>query len=173
LDALNQLMTSSPGLVAGVLGLACIVLAVVMVLLVRRTSRLEKRLAGLTRGEDGSSLETILGSSLEKVYALNRDVDELAKRATVLEQVQRKAFQKVGLVRFNPFEDTGGNQSFALALLDRDGDGFIVSSLHSRNGTRMYAKAIARGKCDTALSSEEGEALKTALASGPGAAKAG
>jgi hypothetical protein len=106
------------------------------------------------------------------VYSLNRDVDELTRTTADLARIQRKAFQKVGLVRFNPFEDTGGNQSFALALLDQDADGFIVSSLHSRNGTRIYAKAIAAGRCDTAMSSEEEEALRIALASGAGAAKA-
>jgi hypothetical protein len=172
LDALDQLMTTSPGLVVGVLGVACIVLAIAVVLLARRTAKLDKRLAGLTRGEDGTSLESILGSHLERVYSLNRDVDELTTRAADLARIQRKAFQKVGLVRFNPFEDTGGNQSFALALLDQDADGFIVSSLHSRNGTRIYAKAITAGRCDTAMSSEEEQALKIALASGAGAAKA-
>ena len=67
-------------------------------------------------------------------------------------------------MRFNPFEDTGGNQSFALALLDGRGDGFVVSSLHARAGTRVYAKAIAAGSSEAALSDEEAEALKQALA---------
>ena len=69
-------------------------------------------------------------------------------RGKALEAQGRKAVQRVGLVRFNPFEDTGSNQSFALALLDGHGDGFIVSSLHSRNGTRIYAKSIARGAAE-------------------------
>ena len=56
------------------------------------------------------------------------------------------AFQRVGLVRYNPFEETGGNQSFALALLDADGDGWVLSSLHARSGTRVYAKAITAGR---------------------------
>ena len=47
-------------------------------------------------------------------------------------------------MRYNPFEETGGNQSFALALLDAEGDGWVLSSLHARSGTRVYAKAIAR-----------------------------
>jgi hypothetical protein len=70
----------------------------------------------------------------------------------------------VGLVRFNPFEDTGGNQSFALALLDGRGDGFVVSSLHARAGTRVYAKAVTDGRSDGALSEEESDALRRALA---------
>ena len=88
----------------------------------------------------------MLDSHLDKVYSVARDVDELAAKSVVMAAVQRKALQRVGLVRFNPFEDTGGNQSFALALLDADRDGVIVSSLHSRDLTRVYAKAVTGGK---------------------------
>jgi hypothetical protein len=94
------------------------------------------------------------------------ELDELAARAAVLEANGRRAFQKVGLVRFNPFEDTGGNQSFALALLDSQGDGFVVSSLHARTGTRIYAKVLTAGRSEAALSNEETEALRRALEAG-------
>jgi len=79
----------------------------------------------------------------------------------------------VGLVRFNPFEDTGGNQSFALALTDATGNGFVVSSLHTRTGTRVYAKAIADGRSDGALSEEETEALRRAMAAPSSAPSSG
>jgi len=93
-------------------------------------------------------------------------------RSAVIESAGRRAIQRVGLVRFNPFEDTGGNQSFALALTDAAANGFIVSSLHSRTGTRLYAKAVISGRSDGALSAEEAEALRIALAapSAPSAA---
>jgi Protein of unknown function (DUF4446) len=76
-------------------------------------------------------------------------------------------------VRYNPFEDTGGNQSFALALLDVHGDGFIVSSLHTRNQTRVYAKGVKGGRADAGVSEEEAEALRIAMAPPPQAAPAG
>lgn len=98
------------------------------------------------------------------MYAVARELDELSARSAVLESAGRRAIQRVGLVRFNPFEDTGGNQSFALALTDAAGNGFVISSLHSRTGTRLYAKAIADGRSDGALSEEENEALRRALA---------
>jgi Protein of unknown function (DUF4446) len=100
------------------------------------------------------------------VYAVAAELDELAARSAVLEANGRRAFQKVGLVRFNPFEDTGGNQSFALALLDAQGDGFVVSSLHARTGTRVYAKVLTAGRAEAVLSNEETEALQRALAAG-------
>ncbi len=133
----------------------------------RRSSRLERRLAGLTRGEDGRSLETILDAHLDKVYAVARELDDLSARSAVLEATQRRAMQRTGLVRFNPFEDTGGNQSFALALLDANGDGLVISSLHSRAGTRVYGKTVTAGRSETSLSAEEAEALRLAMASAP------
>ena len=94
------------------------------------------------------------------------ELDDVAARSAVLEASGKRAFQRVGLVRFNPFEDTGGNQSFALALLDAQGDGVVLSSLHARTGTRLYAKTLTGGRAEGALSSEETEALKRALQSG-------
>ena len=130
----------------------------------RRQSRLRRRLDGITRGAEGRSLEAILDAHLDKVLAVARELDELSARSAVLEAEARRAIQRIGLVRFNPFEETGGNQSFALALTDRNGDGFVVSSLHARTGTRLYAKAIVAGRSDSALSAEEAEALRLALA---------
>jgi hypothetical protein len=132
----------------------------------RRLGRLDDRLAGITRGERGHSLESILEAHIDKVYAVAAELDELAARSAVLEANGRRSFQKVGLVRFNPFDDTGGNQSFALALLDAQGDGFVVSSLHARTGTRVYAKVLTAGRAEGALSNEEAEALQRALAAG-------
>ena len=106
----------------------------------------------------------MLGRSLERVQQAVKDVDVVAARTAVLERDLLASLGRVGLVRFNPFEDTGGNQSFALAMLDGRGDGFVVSSLHARAGTRVYAKAIAAGASEAALSDEEAEALRLALA---------
>jgi hypothetical protein len=154
----------SPAVVT--LGIVAIVLLIAVAVLARRVSALDRRLAGLTRGADGKDLEAILDAHLDKVYAVAREVDEVAARAAVVEAAQRRAFQRIGLVRFNPFEDTGGNQSFALALLDQAGDGFVISSLHARAGTRVYGKAVAKGTSESNLSAEESEALRLALAMG-------
>jgi uncharacterized protein DUF4446 len=170
LDDLNAFVAPYVGIVLVVLAAACIALLVAVVLLARRLQRLDRRLAGVTRGADGRSLESILDAHLDKVYAVARELDELAARSAVLESTQRAALQRTGLVRFNPFEDTGGNQSFALALLDATGNGIVVSSLHSRTGTRIYGKSVSAGRSETALSDEEAQAVRLALApaTGPG-----
>ena len=146
------------------LAVAVLVLLVLNLLQARRLGRLRRRIEGLTRGSEGRSLEAVLEGHLEKVFKVERELDELAARQAVVESGGRRAFQQVGIVRFNPFEDTGGNQSFAVALLDAHGDGFVLSSLHSRVGTRVYAKVVAGGTAEATLSKEEAEALRVALA---------
>ena len=146
-------------LVTVVLGVLLLLALIAVVVLARRVGRVERRLVSLTRGEDGRSLEALLEAHLDKVLSLGREVDAVKVRTAVLEVTGRRAFQRVGLVRYNPFEETGGNQSFALALLDADEDGFIISSLHARAGTRVYAKALSAGRSEGALSDEESEAL--------------
>lgn len=153
-----------PGLVLA-LGALVVVLLVTVALLLRRTGALTRRLDAMTRGANGRSLEGTIEAHVDKVYAVAREVDSLEARTAILEGAQRRAFQRIGLVRFNPFEDTGGNQSFAVALLDAVGDGFVLSSLHARQGTRVYAKTIASGRAEAALSNEEQEALRLALGS--------
>ena len=68
---------------------------------------------------------------------MRRQRHEADEPSAILEGVGRRSIQRVGIVRYNPFEDTGGNQSFALALTDAKGDGFVISSLHTRTGTRV------------------------------------
>lgn len=150
---------------------AAVVLLLLLVLLqARRIRSLRGRLDRLTRGADGANLDAVLDAHLDKVFAVARELDDLAARSATVEAAGRRAIQRVGLVRFNPFEDTGGNQSFALALTDSAGSGLIVSSLHSRTGTRIYAKPITAGRSDGALSEEEQAALRMALASPPASA---
>ncbi|HEX7495831.1 MAG TPA: DUF4446 family protein [Candidatus Limnocylindrales bacterium] len=150
-------ITDNMGAIVLVLVGLCLVL--MLVLQAMQISRLRQRLDLLTRGSDGDSLEAVFDAHLETVHQVGRDLDELTARTAVLESSARHHFARLGLVRFNPFPDTGGNQSFALALLDESEEGFVVSSLHSRTGTRIYAKAIVGGKADTSLSTEETEAM--------------
>jgi Protein of unknown function (DUF4446) len=151
-------------LVSVVLGALLLIALIAILVLARRLGRMNRRLLSLTRGEDGRSLEALLEAHLDKVHDLGHEVDKVRARTTVLEVNGRRAFQRVGLVRYNPFEETGGNQSFALALLDAAGNGWILSSLHARTGTRVYAKAITAGQSDAGLSAEETAAIAQATA---------
>jgi len=147
-----------------VLVLAGLCLLMIVMMQSMQVGRLRTRIDQLTGGVEGGDLEAVLGEHLATVHEVGRDLDELTARMAFVESSARHHFAKEGLVRFNPFPDTGGNQSFALALLDESEDGVVISSLHSRTGTRIYAKAVSGGKADTSLSAEEQEAIDTARA---------
>ena len=164
LDQLNALATANIGPI--VVGLVVVVLALALAVvgLIRLARSLGRRLDSLTRGSDAQSLEAVLGGHMERVRQVVNDVHTVSARTAMVERDLEGTLGRIGLVRFNPFEDTGGNQSFALALVDSRGDGFVVSSLHARAGTRVYAKAVAGGTSESALSAEEDQALAQALA---------
>jgi hypothetical protein len=151
--------SNGPAIVLVVAGLCLLLMVMVQSF---QVSRLSQRINQITGGVEGGDLEEILSHHLETVHQVARDLDELTARMAIVESASRHHFAKQGMVRFNPFPDTGGNQSFALAMLDESDDGFIVSSLHSRTGTRIYAKAVTGGKADTSLSAEEQDAIDEA-----------
>ncbi len=156
---------------AAIVGLLIVLLVIALVVALaawRRAVGIDRHLEALTRGDDGRSLQGVLEAHLGRVAEVTNAMDRLTGRTSVLETNGRKAFQRIGLVRFNPFEDTGSNQSFALALLDAEDDGVVVSSLHARGGTRIYAKAVAAGRPEAALSAEEAQALSLARSAAAG-----
>ncbi|KKU09072.1 MAG: hypothetical protein UX13_C0050G0007 [Candidatus Woesebacteria bacterium GW2011_GWB1_45_5] len=87
---------------------------------------------------------------------------EVRSRLAVLEEDGKSHIQKVGLARFNPFKELGGDHSFSLAILDSRDSGVVITSLHTRDRTRVYMKDIKKGKGDSELSAEEKKALSKA-----------
>jgi len=171
LTDLNTFVSSNIGVIVIALVAILVIVLVVLLLVARRARQLAQRLDSMTRGEEGQSLEQVLDTHLDKVESVTRSLDVVEARTAVLEAGAPLAYQRVGLVRFNPFEDTGGNQSFALALLDGRGTGFVISSLHARSGTRVYGKAVKAGIAESTLSDEETEAVRLAMATHPGSSR--
>jgi Protein of unknown function (DUF4446) len=117
----------------------------------------------LTSGDSTKGLKTILEELLKEAELNKKDIDYLKQYSAKLEKEGLLHIQKVGLVRFNPFKDTGGDQSFIISLIDGKDTGVIISGLYSRTGTRWYAKKISEGKgVEHELSEEEKRALKEA-----------
>lgn len=117
----------------------------------------------LTKDTHKDDLVKILDEILEELKIQKRGINEL--RDNLQKQIQHSVYhiQKVGIVRFNPFADTGGDQSFVLAILDGRDCGIVLTSLHSRGATRWYAKNVKEGKgVDHQLSDEEEKAIKSA-----------
>lgn len=118
----------------------------------------------------GGGLEEILERQMDKLDEASVRLSELDATCQKLEHTLEGAVQHVGLVRFNPFTDTGGDQSFSIALLDARGDGLVLSSLFSRAETRVFAKPIQRGHSKYNLTAEEREAIELAGGATPAAA---
>jgi hypothetical protein len=107
-------------------------------------------------------------SSLNNLIAISernsKDIESISEKLNAEIAENKKHIQRLGFKRYNPFTDTGGDQSFTAALLDDLGDGIMISSLHSRENTRLYAKKVAGGKVSAqTLSTEEQEVIKQAL----------
>ncbi|MFA5742820.1 MAG: DUF4446 family protein [Candidatus Paceibacterota bacterium] len=93
---------------------------------------------------------------------LEDEIKKLSVRLEKFEKAESCFFQKLGLVRFNPFKEMGGDQSFSLAMLDKEDSGFILTSLNSRQGNRIFAKPLDKGVSSYQLSEEEKQAIEQA-----------
>jgi hypothetical protein len=100
---------------------------------------------------------------LSVLSKLKENIDKTSKELVDFKKESKKNLQKVGLIRFNPFREIGGDQSFSIALLDAENNGFIVTSLYGREANRIYAKKITRGASSHTLSKEEKQALTKAM----------
>lgn len=99
----------------------------------------------------------------QRLAQAEKTIKELTQRTEILEKIGQIAVQKIGFKRFNPFADTGGDNSFAMALLDNKNNGIAISSLYTREGVRIYAKKIENGLSKQPLSKEEKEVLEEAI----------
>lgn len=149
------------------LSIAVFVLAGALMTVLRRTTRAARGYRRLTGDATDASLAETLDRHLDRVEAVDLRLGELDGQYRSLEARSRGSLQHLGIVRFNPFPDTGSDQSFAIALLNDRHGGVIISSLHARNGTRIFAKPIEAGRASHALSDEEAEALRIASEGAP------
>jgi len=138
-----------------ILLVAVLVAIGVLIWLFIRLRQLERHYRALTTGTDGGSLESVLDDHVRQVRAATERVQDLDTMVMRVERSSRSHLQRVGFLRFNPFRDTGGDQSFALALTDEGGNGVVISSLHSREVTRVYAKPLAAWETSYQLTEEE------------------
>ncbi|MFZ2025326.1 MAG: DUF4446 family protein [Microgenomates group bacterium] len=134
-------------------------ITVITVLFIRMSAHYNK----LTKGVTAKTLHEVLSALLVKQETNTGDIQKIAKLLTDVELDGQLHLQRIGIVRFNPFSDTGGSQSFTIAILDGKNNGIIMTSLYARTGNRWYIKHIKAGSCmDVELSKEEQSAIKKA-----------
>jgi len=147
-------------LTLALIGLVSLLLIGWLVLMIR-IQRLQRRLHGMTRGVEGN-FEEMLRAHLDTVHETSRRMDVLEQTVAVLQSQMPSCLRHVHLIRYDAFEDVGGEQSFSLALLDAQRSGLVLTSVYSRNDVRVYAKSIQDGRASHALSQDEERLLREA-----------
>jgi hypothetical protein len=162
---LNRLLTDNLAIALGVLALLVLILLVAVLLLSVRVGRATRAYREIVRDTEhgGRSLHDLLAGNASAVERASERMAEMEAMHGLIDARTRRSLQHIGIVRFNPFEDTGSDQSFAIALLDDRRDGVVISSLHGRSNTRVFAKPVADGGSPHNLSEEEAEAIRIAV----------
>lgn len=131
-------------------------------LLQRRLGQMHARYRSAMAGREGLDLETLLSEQATMVAANASEVAALRAALTTTQATVRTQVGRIGVVRYNPFSDTGGDQSFAVAWVNAAGDGVVISGLYSRDGSRVYAKPLSANESRYQLTVEERRAIALA-----------
>ena len=147
-----------------ILGLAafCVILFILTVVNMAKTSKLRKKYEAFMMGKDAKSLEETLVTRLSQVDKLISANEANEKNIRKMFDNMKFTFQKVGLVKYDAFNEMGGKLSFSLAMLNESDNGFVLNAVHSREGCYTYIKEIIDGNSIITLAEEEQEALKMA-----------
>jgi len=128
-----------------------------------KLSNLHKQYRAAMEGVDGSDIEQMQADQRTMLYQQAEQLQLLQEQNEILREKLTRHAGYVGIVRFNPFQDMGGKQSFAAAWLDENGNGIVLSSLYTRKGSRIYAKPLQNRQSNYTLSAEEQQAISIAL----------
>lgn len=150
------------GIMAG-MAVFLIVLFVLLIIMLKRFKRLSRRYENFMRGKDTESLEDVIFHKFEEIEQLKKANSENEKKIDSMMQNMMLAYQKIGIVKYDAFKEMGGKLSFALALLDKSNNGFVMNSMHNRESCYTYIKEIIDGKSYITLSEEEKKAVEAAV----------
>ena len=138
------------------------IFALVTLILALWLVRTEMRLKKMLRGKKAHDLEEVITELVASATLLEKNDARIENQLAQMEGRLRKSIQGVETIRFNPFKDSGGNHSFATALLSEEGDGVVLSSLYARDRVNIFAKPIKKHTSEFELTAEEKEALTRA-----------
>lgn len=141
-----------------------LILFILIVILSARQNKLLKKYRNFMKGDkDVASLEQLIESRLDDMEQLDIKSDALAKKMMEMEDIQLGTYQKSAIIKYDAFRGMGGNLSFVLAMLDRNDNGFLLNSMHSKESCYTYIKDVVKGKAKVELSEEEKAALQEAV----------
>lgn len=128
-----------------------------------RMAKMNRRYRKMMQGMEGVNIERLLLGHIDEVRQTVAKVEQLSAACSQMETVSKACVQKIGIVRFNAFEDTGSDLSYAIAMLDGKDNGVILSSIFGRSESRSYAKPVVDGQSTYFLTDEEKQALVLAM----------
>lgn len=140
-----------------------LILMILMIIQTVRLSKLSKKYKKFMSGKNAKSLEKDIIGLYEDNKFVKASAEKNRKDIQTLYRKLENAYQKVGIVKYDAFNQMGGQLSFSLALLDENDNGFILNSVHSTEGCYSYTKEIKNGLCDISLGDEEKKALDIAM----------
>ena len=143
--------------------IAIIILLIMIIVQISNTGKLKKRYNKFMRGKEVKSLEKEIIGLYEDNKFLKTATEKNKKDIQIIYKKFESAFQKVGLVKYDAFNQMGGKLSFSLALLDEKNNGVIINSVHSAEGCYCYSKDIKKGQSKISLGEEEKQALSIAM----------
>ncbi|MBE5951026.1 MAG: DUF4446 family protein [Lachnospiraceae bacterium] len=145
------------------------VLAILLVAVLTTTSillvkivNISKRYHAFMQGSDGVTMESAILSRFKEIDALKAESKYTSEKLNIACETLITAYQKVGIVKYDAFKEMGGKLSFSLCLLDDENNGFILTSMHTREGCYTYIKEIIKGESFVVLAAEERRALEEA-----------
>lgn len=142
-----------------------IILFVMLIKTKNRVLQLEVTYSDFMRGKSGESLEELIMTRFDEIDKLKRsDVKKTKALNSIIENLDM-TYQKFGIVKYDAFNEMGGKLSFVIALLTKENDGFIMNTVHSREGCYTYVKEILKGESFIPLGEEEQQALEDAVKS--------
>lgn len=148
--------------VAGVAVLVALIAFIVAVRAWRRVRRIDRMVAAA--GDNGAGIVATMVRHDDQLRELRSDLLVVHDNTQVLRKFARETVSKLGLVRYDAFQDLTGSMSFSLAMLDEQGSGVVVTSISGRNDSRLYAKPIEDGRCGPSITNEERQAVEQAVA---------
>ena len=140
-----------------------IILLVVVIILLIQVKKLNTRYSKFMKGKNGEELEQVIYERFGELDIMQKIATQHALEIKNLKRQFRSSFSKVGMVKYDAFNQMGGQLSFCLALLDENNNGFIINSVHSTEGCYSYTKEIKMGESSIPLGKEEEEALAMAM----------
>lgn len=151
-------------ILAFVLGIVCFVTIIIMIIALCKLKKLRQKVEALTRGKDAQSMEETILKFFERIEKLENHEEIIHDDIKKIKNNLKTVYQKTGIVKYDAFREMSGALSYSVALLDKENNGVLISSMYSREGCYSYAKEILHGKCELTLSEEEAEALNQAIA---------